>query len=657
MTPACAARHVHAAARLLRSRVVATPPSLRCSLGLCCVLGVTACGDAGGAQTDPSATGTDASTGEPTPTTGEPTGGGPDDFGPEQALTLRLNDAPVPPLVLELGKAESAELFGASARDIQLIEVESRTLLEQTLEQIKVACGEAWRLDQPDPAHDCGLTALGQSFKGWDGTWETSAEYSLIRILTMTPANAEVAGTSIEGMSDLAFAIDNDQCAGQDGGDCDFGGILAETLGIGRTEEFITTPELVLALQQRLLATHPAIGGDGSKIPVNLEDALKDLTTLTDKLGPVGDHPGILDPEFMSFSEVLTPEFRMKVEARSNLRLLDGVDLDLGKDYLSTVVDNTGPAFDDVLEFDFLDPAKFSITGVVDSPTVDMRFAVREHPEFVNSCAGAVACQDNLPENQALVRRSFPGSAWAIDPWLLESIVVAGGRAKYMQRVFHKCYEVFNSCAIGAEVFVGPAPAGWARFDIAFDIGNPPKDQYVWELINEVAQVALHDPPAGAIAEGSADVAFTLFDVPIGITGPEVEAAVRPYLQDQAGKISDKLLGDYKKNNGAVDFYYRRGADGRPYLFFSTPDDLQDGTPADHYKNPGFFDCPAVSADCKVSSLELAGAGDTSHEKLELPPGETTLYMQDDTGAVHRAIFDVPAGDAVEIAVRIAARL
>jgi hypothetical protein len=628
-------------------------PSLACIV----LAALPACGDAGRADTDPTATTTDASTGEPTPTTGEPTGGGTDEFGPEQQLALRLNDAPVPPLVLELDKQESAELFGASARDIQLIEVESQTLLEQTLEQIKLACGEAWRLDEPDPGHDCSLTPLGQSFIGWDGTWKTSAEYSLIRILTMTPANAEVAGTSIEGMSDLAFAIDNDQCEGQNGGDCDFGGILAETLGIGRTEEFITTPELVIALQQRLLATHPEIGGDGSKIPVNLEDALKDLTTLTTKLGPAGGHPGILDPEFMSFSEVLTPEFRMSVEAQSNLRLLDGVDLDVGKEYLSTVVDNTGPNFDDVLEFDFLDPDKFSITGVVDSPTVDMRFAVQEHPEFVNSCAGDDACQANLPENEAMVQQTWPGSAWAIDKWLLESIVVAGGLAKYGDRVFHKCYEVFSSCAVGAEVFVGPQPPGWARFDIAFDIGNPPKDQYVWELINEVAQVALHTPPAGAIAEGSADVAFTLFDIPIGISGAQVEAAVRPYLQAQSGKISDKLLGDYKKNNGAVDFYYRRGADGLPYLFFSTPEDLQDGTPADHYKNPGFFDCPDVSADCKVSALELAGAGDTSHEKVALAPGDTTLYVQDDTGTVYRAIFSVPEGDAVEIGVRIAAAL
>jgi hypothetical protein len=616
------------------------------------------CAGAGGSTSEQGTT--TATTGPTTldPPTTSDTEGEPGGWGPEQEFTLRLNDAPVPPLVLEMNKQEAAELFGPAASDIQLIAVDSEALLLNTLEEIKAACGTDWQLDNKDPGHDCSLTPLGQSFVGWDGTWQTSAEYALLRILTMTPANCDVAGTSVEGMSDMAGFIAEDQCQGEDGGPCDFGGLLAEVLGIARTEEFITTPELVLALQQRLLASHPAIGGDGSKLPINLADALQDLKTLNTKLGPAGGHPGVLDPSFPSESEVLTAEFRMKVVAGSNLRLLDGIDLDKGKDYMSTVVDITGPTYDDILEFDFLDPEKFSISGVVANPTVDMRFAVHEHPAFINSCAGDDACKQNVPENQAEIDAMWPGSAWAIDPWLLESIVVAGGRGKYNDRVFQKCYEdeFFHSCTTGAEVFVGPDPPGWARFDVIFDLGNPPKDQYVWELINEVAQVALHAPPAGEIPEGEANVAFTLYDVPIGLDGPQIAESVRPYLQEQSGKISQKLLGDYKKNNGALDLYYRRGADGLPYLFFSTPSDLQDGTPADHYKNPGFFACPEVTADCRVSSLALGGAGDDIHEKVQLAAGETTLYAEDDTGAVYRLVFDVPAGDAAEIGVRVAAK-
>ena len=598
-------------------------PRSSTSLALLALLAV-GCGDDGPGGVAETGTG---STGAEVPTTGAsetPTTGEPDAFGPEAEFVLRLNDKLADPLTLNMNKEQVAELFGATAREIQLIEVESATLLTETLEKIKGACGTGWKEDSPDPKHNCDLTELGKTFKGWDNTWKTSPEYSLIRILTMTPANSKVAGTSIAGMQGLADALNIG-----DG----FSQILSESLGIARTEEFIPTAPLVTALQRNLLATHPAIGGDGTKIPVNLEDALKDLTTLTDKLGPMGGHPGVLAAGFQSFSEVLTPEFTMFAEASSNLRLLDGVDLSVGKDYMSTIVDLTPPTFDNALEFDFADPSKFSITGVAESPTVDMRFAVREADTFVNSCAGDDACKQNLPENAAMVKQKWPGSAWAIDTWLLESIVATGGLEKYKQRVFKKCYEVLFTCALGAEVSIGPQPPGWAQFDVFLDLGNPPRDQYVWELINEVAQVALHTPPSGAIAEGQANVEFTLFDIPIGITGPQVAESVRPYLQDQAGKISELLLGDYKKNNGAVDFYYRRGADGVPYIFFVTAEDLPDGTPADHYKNPGFFSCPEVDAGCKVSSLELGGAGDTTHEKFQLPPGDTTIPSKPERSA------------------------
>ncbi len=569
-----------------------------------------------------------------------------DGFGPEQAFELRLNDNPAGTLKLDMNKAEVAELFGATARDIHLIDVASATLLQETLDAIKTACGTAWQQDDEDPKHNCDLTPLGQSFKGPNNTWESSPEYSLIRILTMTPANSRVGGTSIAGLQGLADAL------GIGGG---FAEILAEALGIARTEEFITTPELVLALQQNLLATHPSIAGDGTQIPINLEDALLDLTTLTTKLGPAGEHPGVLAPGFQSFSEVLTPEFRMVAEATSNLRLLDGVDLSLGKDYMSTIVDLIGPDYDNALEFDFEDPNKFSITGVAPDPRVDMKFAVQESPEFINSCAGDDACKQNLPENADLVKMTWPGSVWALKPWLLESIVATGGRFKYKNRIFKKCYEVLFLCALGAEVTIGPDPPGWAKFDVFLNLGNPPRDQFAWELINEVAQVALHTPPAGAIPEGQANVAFTLLGIPIGIDGPSIAESVRPFLQQQAGKISDLLLGDYKKNNGAVDFYYRRDLDGEPYLFFVNAEDLQDPAMAAAYQRPGFFTCPELSDDCKVSALQLQGAGDTTHEKFRLPTGETTLYVQDDTNTVYRAIFFVP-DDPAEIGVRIAAK-
>lgn len=613
------------------------------------VLALAACNGGGGGPAD-SATETGTTDPGATPSTGDedteqPTTTGVDGFGPEEEFVLRLNDDPVPPLKLSMNKAEAAQLFGDTAKEIKLLDIESETLLKNTLDEIKGACGNGWKADSADPKHDCTATPLGQTFKGPDSTWKTSAEYSLIRILTMTPANAKVEGTSIEGMQGLADGL------GIGGG---FAQILSEALGIERTEEFITTPELVVALQRNLLATHPHIGGDGKSLPLYLDDALQDLTTLASKLGPMGDHPGIVDPNFPITSECLTPEFAMNIEAASNLRLLDGIDLSKGKDYMSTVVDVTGPTFGDPLEFDFTDPAKFSIVGVADSPKVDLRFAISEHDDFINSCAGDDACKQNLPENVDLVKSMWPGSAWAIDPWVLESVIVTGGREKYKSRIFDKCYEVLFSCNLGAHVYVGPNPPGWALFDVFLNLGNPPKDQFVWELINEVAQVALHTPPGIEIPEGAADVAFTLRDIDIGVTGPQIAESVRPYLQDQAPKIAQLLLGDYWKNNGPVDFYYRRGGDGLPYLFFVAQDDLPPGAEYKH-PNPGFFTCPEVQPSCKASSTAVPGAGDDIREKLKLDAGETVLYLQDDTGALYRARFLVPEGDAKEITVRVAA--
>ncbi|MEZ4449342.1 MAG: hypothetical protein R3B09_07680 [Nannocystaceae bacterium] len=612
--------------------------------------------DPSGSASDSATTGTDtATTGVDTETTGGTGSGsesGGDGFGDEEEFILRINDNEVPPLTLDMGREQVAELFGESAKDVLLVEVDSTPLLTNSLDEIKYACGTSWQKDDPDPHHDCSLTPLGQTFKGPDDTWKTSAEYSLVRLLTMTPANSKVEGTSIGGLQGVADFLN------LGGG---FAQILAESLGLARTAEFIDTANMVKAIQDDLLATHPAIGGDGKTLPVTLWDALSDLGSLAEKFGPMGDHPGLLDPNYPTKSVVLGPDFAMHVTAESNLRLLDGIDLSAGKGYLSTVADVTPPTFDDELEFDFEDPAKFSITGVIENPTVDMRFAVYEHDEFINSCTGDDVCQDNLPENLAEVKQKWPGSAWAIDPWLLEHLVVRGARYRFGSRIFHKCYVDFLFIC-SADVTIGPSgdypdnPSGWSIFDVLFNIGNPPKDQYVWELINEVAQVALHTPPYGDIAEGKADVAFTLQDIPIGVSGAAIAEAARPYLQEQAPKLSDLILGDYWKNNDPVDFYYRRGSDGVPTLFFVTDQDLPPGS-VYQYAKPGFFSCAELSDACKESSTALAGSGDDTHEKLKLAPGESVYYLQDDQGGVYRARFMVPAtGDPAEITVRIASK-
>jgi hypothetical protein len=549
-----------------------------------------------------------------------------DRWGVEQEFELRLYAGTPPPLELSLDKAQVAELFGSAADDILLLELDPTTLLTNALDEIKAACGTAWQSDSPNPNHDCALTPLGQSFQGGDGTWQTSAEYALIRILTMTSANVEVDGTALDGVQGLADAL------GIGGG---FSEILAEALGIARTQEIVPTSPLVSSLMANFLGSHPAFEGD-PKIRFTLGDALADLAPLASRYGPIGAHPGVIDPSVTPFGEVMGPEFRLNVTAESNLRLVDGLDLSMGKDYMSVIVDEQGPTFGDPLEFDFEDPEKFALVGLQSDLAVDLRFAIRESTAFTLACTGVAACKGNLPGNPVNA-----GSVWHQPPWTMEYIVADAARRQYEDRSFSKSYALGS-----AKVEVGAAgnPGGWMSFEILFDLGDPPEDQYSWEAITEVAQVALHDSPFQTFAEGTANVGFTLSDIPVGISGEECAEAVRPYLQQQASQVADYLLGDYRKNNGELDLFYRRADDGRAYLFFIAPEDLAPGAPYP-WTTPGFFSDPSLSPDSKLSTTEIPGVSDTTHEKLALEVGENVLYLRAAEGTLYRLRVFVREGD------------
>lgn len=555
------------------------------------------------------------------------------EFGLETELTLRLTDDAPPDLVLQMGREEVAELFGDVAKDIELLELDSTPLLTNTLDAIKFACGDDWQLNQEDPNHDCSLTPLGQTFG--NGNWQTSAEFSMVRILTMTPANSVVDGTSLDGVAGVSdfFGLFT-------GG---FSGMMAESLEIAENDEFLDTQSVVASLKQNLISTHPEVSEDG-KITITLADALADMATLNDRLGPVGEHPGVLVPDFPTHGEVFGPDFQMNVVAESNLKVLDGVDLSGGKDFISVIVDVSGPSFTDEAEFDFNDPQKFSLTGLTPNPTLDLRFAIYEHSTFVPACTEAVspACINNkpgLPIGNNLV--------WTLDPWDLEYIVAYAGTLKYatLASVVTKLFVDL------VEVGQNGNPPGWAEFNVPLGFFfNEPPAQFVWEMINEVAQYDLHHLENMTFPEGTANVEFTLFDIPVGITGEEAATAVRPFLQAQASDIAGYLLGNYKENSGPVDFYYRRADDGVPYLFWVTPEDLLDGLPYG-WDKPGFYADPGLSE--KLSSADV-GVGDSSHEKLRVESGETVVYAQDDEGDTYRIRVVAPDGDPAELLVYIA---
>ena len=447
----------------------------------------------------------------------------------------------------------------------------------------------------------------------------------------MTPANVDVSGTSSQSLAGLANAL------GIGGG---YSEILASALGIPRTQEIVSTASLVQAFQTSFVGSHPNIG-DGGTIAIYLSDALADLGTMSTTLGPQGDHPGLVDPSFTVVGEVFGPNFTMNAIAESNLRLVDGIDGGQGKGFLTVVEDRTGPTFDDELEFDFADPERFSLEGILESLQVDMRFAINEADTFIPSCLSS-PCQQNLPGSPV-----GTDTVWNFAPWLLEYNVAIAAYEEYKNRTFDESYLLGTA---SVQLGQNGNPPGWVEYSVPFNIGNPPEDQYVWETILEVAQVALHDTPFTTFAEGDADIAFTVEDIPIGITGAEAADAVRPFLQEQAPLLSDFLLGDFREDNDRVDLYWRRADNGRPYLFFVDPSDLASDADYQH-ENPGFFTAPNRSPGSKVSNTEVPGVSDTLHEKYEPPAGETTLYYEDDDGTAFR--LRVVRDDAQDETIRI----
>ena len=552
------------------------------------------------------------------------------EWSQERRIPLLLRDAePSVRVRLDLDREGVNEVIDPSIqRTLTLFELDPLPSLRDLLDQIKTACGTAWQRDNPNPNHNCALTPLGRTFVGSDGRWQTSSEYSLVRILTLTPANVVVEGTSVAGLQGLADFL-------RLGGG--FRQILADLLGIARTDEIVNTGSLAEALRTGLVAPHPATTSDGD-LPITLFDAMNDLTPLGSKFGPVPGHPGVLDPTVAPQGTVFDMNFQISIEAESNLRWLDGVDLSEGKEYISIVVDRQGPTFDDVLEFDFNDPRRFAIAGLVPEPTIDLRVSFPENPNFVDACSGRNACQGNLPATPQ------PGSVWATPSWEIEHTVAAGALNQYRGRRVALCP---GACFL-SRIDVGQDgdPAGWSEFTVLFNLGNPPQSQYIWELINEVAQVALHNPPGGQIAEGAANVDFTLRDVRIGMTADDIRRATRPSLQAQSSTLSERLLGDFARNNGRVDFFYQRGDDGRPYVFFVSPDDPRPGAPYG-FDRPGFYAEP--SRTTLVSSTDLPGSGDETHQKLRLSPGQTVVYAADESQQVYRLRFEASANEDVVV--------
>ena len=667
------------------------------------ILATTACGDPPTSSASDSDTGSTGSTGDTdaTPTSGGPTSASSDDTGApaqgEARYFLRIDDSPVPPVRLEMDKAKVLEVFGIeAAQKIKLLDVETTKLLGNVLVQIQNACGDTWDdakwvpdsgdkdkdgdkleliVKPPPPANCAAGNELGKSF---GAAWKTSPEYAMVRLLSMTPGTVDVDGTSLQTTKEylavnpkVPFTLE---------------GLLADSLGITISSGFIPLDQLTIALQQTLIASHPAStridpndpdspGDPAGKLPVTLYDAIMDMQPLAAKFSKSGDHPGILlpdDADFTTHSDALTPAFQMKAIADSNLRLVEGIDLSQGAGsmFISTAA---AP-----LAFDFLDPEKVQMLGIADAPTVDMRMSISELPTYVASCETKDECKGNYPDTPV-----GNDHVWTTPAWSLERIIGTAGYLTYAERAYETC--LINGLPppkCDAGVWIGPnkiaakppsgtgGPVGWTQFKV-LDY-SVPGAQFLWEMFLGIAQVAIHDPAgdddinkpqankANNIAEGDAAPVYALKGVPIGISAEEMIAQIRPNLQDQAEYIANVILGKFWKHNARLDFYYHRAAPGSPpVLFFVGPDDPRPDDSGEallgysyDLDKVGFFADPALTD--KLSSTQIDGVPEADHEKLRLPEGETVVYMQDDEQQRYRLRFYVPeSSDPTEIVVHV----
>ncbi|MFT3928124.1 MAG: hypothetical protein QM778_36685 [Myxococcales bacterium] len=472
----------------------------------------------------------------------------------------------------------------ADQKSLSVVQVDLKPSIKQALERIR----------EPE--------RFGVDTSAWG-----SAEKNLQRILNMTPDTADLSGTSIEDLLNVANAVGLPSPR-----------ILSQLLGRGITD-FIVDPDVAAdVLTEKLIGTHPNIQQDANGayvIDISLYDVLQNLTTLAPRFGPAGAHPGFLDGQ--SYSEVLESGFLLSLPVHSNLVQYDAVDLSRSsKDFFFLL---NG---DRVLDFNVLED-QFSVVGLKDEPTVNLRIRLKEAPgAMLKGGTNRYASPDAA--HPGFYRGNSQG--YAVSPWFFEHATVEIGYRMFFDAYANTSYKHelhYDAGSIKDAAVIG-WDHGWVHVETAGNIGNVPPDIYAWDLLMEVAQVRLHD---NGVAEGMADMAFTLNDLSIGLTADQLVEKLRPRLAEQETKLSELFVGDLGLAASSADFFYEPvdGADG--VLLFRAAGDSEG---AYAYPTPGFFGDAALTQ--KVSTLApLGGANDSTHEKVPATVG-AKYYAADEKG-------------------------
>jgi hypothetical protein len=450
---------------------------------------------------------------------------------------------------------------------------------------------------------------------------------NLQRLLNMTPDTANLQGTSLSQLIDLAplLGIAPSQ-------------VLADIMGVNVEDTFLPSAVISDAMLEGVITSHPnarvrpgpvnAEHPDGlypvakGSIPITLADAASDFATLPERFGPVSKdgvmHPGFLTGQ--SRAKVFEDDFRMTVRANANALPYKGLELVSAK---QASVNSVPSQIRELFDFD--DPSWLRIEGLIEgTPVIEqMTFRVVESAMFVPGGRSPVPAGTG----------DSPG--WKLPPWQLESVLLAGGRKAFAA---HDVSLAYKRPGHEEPLFSVTVNDGWQEIFVQGGIGSPPAPSYLWDILLEVAEVRLHD---GGIAEGEALVEFTLSNVPVGIDTGTLNQQIRKNFEADPASLVDVATQLIDTSEGAADVYYFRASPTRPaneqgdWLFFVNESDIRKddaGKPVRPYaySHPGFYEDDALTK--KVSdrrSLE----GDVEHEKVRAAPG-LSVYAEGEKGTV-----------------------
>lgn len=517
--------------------------------------------------------------------------------------------------------SESVELFVGETRTVRLrhtrFDVEG-FVEEHTLEDLRRmprrVLEDIWLLDlDVTPLTTNALEQL-RGLEPAEAAAQPQAVQNMRTLLTLTPDNVVLEGTNFEELAALSNGVGIPTARA-------FGNLLEVDI----TDEFVPPDIVAGVIADNLIGTHPNAQSrkgpideehpDGlypvtpRSIPLTMADVVTNFEGLADRFGPEGDHPGFIVEAFGV--SVIEDDFRMRSRVNVNALPYKGIDL---SDASTASVSAVGDEIDTL--HDYSSDDWIELEGLIEDPRVEtLTIRVDENPTFI---PGGTS---RAPEGKG------DSPVWANPVWEFESVIAEMTR-RTVERISDHCDEY--DLATGAVAFSACIDeAGWVTLETFNELGSPPDPAYLWDLNLEIGQVRLHD---GGLAEGEANVQFTVRDVSVGVSPEELVEQLKANIRAQPEVLREFATLLVDNASGDADFFYRHD-DDRDWLVFIAPDDIRlddDG----ELVRPYAYDAIGFFRDDDLREV-VSTEGDDGRHAVEIAAGDV-LFTGDDEGGVFR---------------------